>query len=245
MQKFLSYIISPLFCIAFFLCFLIFHPVLWLSLKVFGHDGLMKTVSVLNWCLMRTTNIIGTQYQFTNPYPLPTDRPLIIVCNHQSLFDIPPIIWYLRKNNPKFVSKKELGKGIPSVSFNLNNGGSVLIDRKDGSGAIKKISELGSYIEKYKRSAVIFPEGTRSKDGHPKPFKQMGLKILLRKASSALIVPISINNSWELFKYGKYPLAIGIRVSFNVHKPIENIGNKEDLISETEAAVKSGINSVN
>ena len=192
---------------------------------------------------MRITNILGTTYRFTNNYILPANRPLIIVTNHQSMYDIPPIIWHMRKYHPKFVSKKELGKGIPSVSYNLSHGGSVLIDRKDGKTALLEIGKLGSYIEKYHRSAVIFPEGTRSRDGHPKPFKHMGLKMLLKKAPSALIVPISINNSWKLVRFGRFPMGLGAKVSLEVQEPIENKGNIDDLILKIETAVTAGVNS--
>lgn len=243
MQKLISYFVTPLFFVAFGLCLLIFHPLQWLAHKIFGYDKLKRTVSVLNWCLMRCTNILGTTYRFTNTHKLPTNRPLIIVTNHQSMYDIPPLIWYLRKHHPKFVSKKELGRGIPSVSYNLKHGGSALIDRKDGKSAIKEIGKLGSYIEQYNRSAVIFPEGTRSRDGHPKPFKPMGLRMLLKKAPSALIVPISINNSWKLVRYGKFPMGLGAKVTFDVHEPIENKGPIEELIPKIEMAVTAGINS--
>lgn len=192
---------------------------------------------------MRCTNILGTTYRFTNTYALPNDRPLIIVTNHQSMYDIPPLIWYMRKHHPKFVSKKELGKGIPSVSFNLKYGGSALIDRKDGKSALLEIGKLGDYIERYNRSAVIFPEGTRSRDGHPKPFKPMGLKMLLKKAPSALIVPISINNSWKLVRYGKFPMGLGAKITFDVHRPLENKGNVDELIPQIEAVITAGVNS--
>lgn len=192
---------------------------------------------------MRSTNILGTTYTFSNLHAIPTEKPLIVVTNHQSMYDIPPIIWHMRKYHPKFVSKKELGKGIPSVSFNLVHGGSVLIDRNDGKGALMEIGKLGNYIEKHNRTAVIFPEGTRSRDGYPKPFKPMGLKMLLKKAPSALIIPISINNSWKLVRYGKFPMGLGAKVSFQVHEPIANEGDIDQLIQQTEAAVNSGINS--
>jgi len=190
---------------------------------------------------MFSTNILGTRYTFTNKQSIPINKPIIIVCNHQSMYDISPIIWYMRKYHPKFVSKKELGKGIPSVSYNLKNGGSVLIDRKDGKQAIVEIGKLGSYIENHKRSAVIFPEGTRSRDGNPKPFKSMGLKILLKKSPSALIVPITINNSWKLLRYGKFPMGIGAHLKFKVHPPIENNKNTEELITKIEHQIINSI----
>ncbi len=124
---------------------------------------------------------------------IPENGPIIFVANHQSLYDIVAIIWYLRRFHAKFVSKKELGKGIPSVSYNLRHGGSVLIDRKDPKQAIPTIMGLGAYIEKYKRSAVIFPEGTRSKTGAPKKFSENGLKMLCKKMEDRLLIKIRVN----------------------------------------------------
>ena len=147
----------------------------------------------------------------------------------------------MRKYHPKFVSKIELGKGIPSVSFNLRHGGSVLINRKDPKQSVEQLEKLGKYIEKYQRSAVIFPEGTRSRDGYPKKFHITGLKVLLAHAPSAYIVPISINNSWKLLRYGKFPMGLGNHLKFQVHEPIQNDGNPEDLIKQTEILIKQGI----
>jgi 1-acyl-sn-glycerol-3-phosphate acyltransferase len=152
------------------------------------------------------------------------------------------MIWYLRKFHCKFVSKKELGSGIPSVSYNLRHGGSVLIDRKDPKQAIPTIKGLSEYIEKNKRTAVIFPEGTRSKTGQPKEFAQSGLKILCKYAPSAYVVPISINNSWKIVKYGFFPLGLGNRLTFTVHKPLAvSEFDFAELMKRTENAVVKGI----
>ena len=126
-------------------------------------------------------------------------------------------VWFFRKFHPKFVSKIELGKGIPSISFNLNHGGSVLIDRKNPKQALPAIKKLSEYIESNCRSAVIFPEGTRSKNGKPKRFSPNGLKILCKYAPSAYVVPVTINNSWKMFKFGSFPLGLGNNLSFTVH----------------------------
>lgn len=188
---------------------------------------------------MWVSGILGTRYTFTNPYKIPTDRPLIIISNHQSMNDIPPIIWFMRKHHPKFVSKIELGKGIPSVSYNLRHGGSALIDRKDSKQALGEIRKLGQYIEKHKRSAVIFPEGTRSRTGHPKRFQTTGLKMMMKSAPSALLVPVTINNSWKMLRYGKFPYGLGSHLKFKVHQPIENEGNPDELLATIEKQITS------
>lgn len=241
MQKLLAYPLSVLYLIFFGFTLLVFHPLQWLSFNLFGYEAHKRCVAIMNLCLMRCTHILGTTYSFNNKQNIPVDRPLIIVPNHQSLHDISPIIWFMRRHHPKFVSKKELGKGIPSVSYNLRHGGSALIDRKDSKQAIVEIGKLGKYIEKHKRSAVIFPEGTRSRNGHPKEFKTNGLRILIKRAPSALLVPISINNSWKMLRYGKFPYGIGNRLTFDVHSPIEVDKTIEKAISEVEKVVVSGV----
>lgn len=243
MQKFFSYPITFVYYLCFGLVLLVFHPIQWLCFRYFGYSTHKQSVSLLNLALLRCTHVLGTRYTFTNEQNLPKDRPLILVANHQSMHDIPPIIWFLRAHHPKFVSKIELGRGIPSVSFNLRHGGSALIDRKDSKQAVAAIAKLGHYIEAHNRSAVIFPEGTRSRNGHPKKFQPTGLKVLMKHAPSALIVPISINNSWRMLRYGKYPYGLGNHLYFHVHPPIENNGDLDELISKTEQQIVSGINS--
>jgi 1-acyl-sn-glycerol-3-phosphate acyltransferase len=243
MQKILAYPLTVLYFIFFGIVLLVFHPIQWICLNLCGYNAHKKSVSILNLLLLRCSHVLGTTYTFTNPYKIPEDRPLIIVSNHQSMNDIPPIIWYMRAHHPKFVSKIELGKGIPSVSYNLRHGGSVLIDRKDAKQALMEISKLGRYIEKYNRSAVIFPEGTRSRNGHPKKFQTTGLKILMKQAPSALIVPISINNSWKMLRYGKFPYGVGSHLTFEVHQPLDNSGDSEELIEKVEQVITSGVTS--
>lgn len=220
----------------------VFHPIQWVCFNVFGYQAHKKSVDYLNLFLVRCTNILGTTYTFKNREIIPENAPIIFVANHQSLYDIIGIIWYLRKFHAKFVSKKELGKGIPSVSYNLRHGGSVLIDRKDPKQALPVIKGLGEYIEKHKRSAVIFPEGTRSKTGKPKEFAQSGLKILCKYAPSAYVVPITINNSWEMVKFGAFPMGLGNNLEFTIHKPIAVKEYPfEELIEKAEKAVVSAI----
>ncbi|MEM9648632.1 MAG: lysophospholipid acyltransferase family protein [Bacteroidota bacterium] len=241
MHKLLSYPLTLVYFICFGLTLVIFHPIQWVCLNVFGYNAHKKSVGILNWFLMRCTNLLGTRYTFSNKHDIPTHKPLIIVTNHQSMYDIPPIIWYMRKHHPKFVSKIELGKGIPSVSYNLRHGGSALINRKDPKQSIEALEQLGRYIEEHNRSAVIFPEGTRSRTGAPKPFRTTGLKVLMKHAPSALVVPISINNSWKMLRFGKFPMGLGSHIRFNVHVPLKNEGEPETLISKVEEQITKGI----
>ncbi|MFZ4672494.1 MAG: lysophospholipid acyltransferase family protein [Flavobacterium sp.] len=242
MEKIISYPISVVYYLCFGLTLVIFHPIQWFCFNVLGYQAHKKSVDYLNFCLTKCTTILGTTYTFENRELIPENVPIIFVANHQSLYDVIGIIWFLRRFHAKFVSKKELGKGIPSVSYNLRHGGSVLIDRKDPKQAIPLIKGLSEYIEKHKRSAVIFPEGTRSKDGKPKEFVQSGLKILCKYAPSAYVIPISINNSWKMVKFGAFPMGLGNHLQFIIHKPIAVADfSIEELIKKTESAVVNSI----
>jgi 1-acyl-sn-glycerol-3-phosphate acyltransferase len=228
--------------LCFGLTLVIFHQIQWVCFNVFGYQAHKKSVDYLNFFLCKCTNILGTTYTFENKERIPNNVPIIFVANHQSLYDIVGIIWHLRKFHAKFVSKKELGKGIPSVSYNLRHGGSILIDRKDPKQAIPLIKGLSEYIEKHKRSAVIFPEGTRSKDGKPKEFAQSGLKILCKYAPSAYVVPITINNSWKMVKFGAFPMGLGNRLQFIIHEPMAVAAfSFEELMVKAEQAIVESI----
>lgn len=241
-MKILSYILSPIFIAVFFLTLVIFHPLQWLALKLFGHKEHQLVVDYMNWFLSKTLLILGVVVKVDNQEDLPKDCTLVFVANHQSMFDISPISWAFRKHQPKFVSKKELGKGIPSISFNLKHGGAALIDRADPKQAISCLMDFSKTIKNNTWGAVIFPEGTRSKDGKPKEFAVNGLKIITKFNKEGYIVPLTINNSWKVFKYGKFPLGLGSPITIKVHKPIKiNSLPFNELLEKTESVIKEHI----
>jgi 1-acyl-sn-glycerol-3-phosphate acyltransferase len=242
MGKIISYPISIIYYLIFGLILCVFHVIQWICFNVFGYQAHKKSVDYLNLSLVRCTQILGTTYKIENLEFVPKGVPVIIVANHQSMYDVPLIIWFLRRLHPKFISKKELGKGIPSVSYNLRHGGSVLIDRKDPQQALPEIKKVAEYIEKYNRSVVIFPEGTRSKTGEPKKFSETGLKILCQNAPSAYILPVTINNSWKLVKFGTFPMGLGSKLMLTLHQPLKvSDYSFEEILKKTEQAVVSEI----
>ncbi len=214
----------------------------WLGFNLGKYRGHKIAVDIMNGSFTYLLYILGTRIKFISKYPIPENAPLIIVSNHQSMNDISPISWFMRKYHPKFVSKMELGKGIPSVSYNLRHGGSVLIDRKDSRQAITALKEFGQYIEKNNYSAVIFPEGTRSKDGVPKRFSENGLKTLTKYAPSAYVIPLTINNCWKLNRYGMFPLEVGVKITFELHESIKADSLEFDkLFEKVENTVKNAV----
>lgn len=243
MKKILGYIFTPIFYFLFFGILCIVHPIQWLCFKLFGYKAHKVSVDVMNFFLTYTNWALFNSVTFTNHQNLPTDKPIIFVANHQSMYDIPGIIWYLKKHHPKFISKIELTKNIPSISYNLRVGGGANIDRKDSKQAVAELIKLGKRMAANNWSAVIFAEGTRAKDGKVKPFQVGGIATLLKVAPEALIVPIAIKNSWKIVRYGMFPLTVGHPVSWTVLAPINKTNkNAEEITLAAENAIKVELN---
>ncbi len=242
MKILLAYILSSIFYLFYGILLLFFHVLQWIGFNLGKYKGHKMAVDLMNCTFTYLLYILGSKIKFINKHPIPKNVPLIVVSNHQSMHDISPLSCYLRKQHPKFISKIELGKGIPSVSYNLRHGGSVLIDRKDSRQSLAAIKEFGKYIEQNNYAAVIFPEGTRSKDGKPKRFSENDLKILTKFVPSAYVIPVTVNNCWKLNKKGMFPLGLGVKITFEFHEAIEAKSMKfEDLFNKVETTIKNAI----
>lgn len=216
----LDYILSLFYGIYFFILLILFHPIQWVAFNLFGENAHRKTVTILNFFLLYGLIIMGTRVQFTQKHKIPKNSALIIIVNHQSLYDIIGIIWFMRKFNPTFVSKKSLAKGIPSISYNLRKSGAALLDRKNRAYALEQISILAMRIQDKKTSAVIFPEGTRSRKGL-KRFSLPGVATLLDHAPDALVVPLIINGTGHMDAYNTYPIRSFQKLNWTSLKPIK------------------------
>jgi 1-acyl-sn-glycerol-3-phosphate acyltransferase len=243
MKKLLGYIFTPLFYFFFYLSLVVFHPIQWVCYRFFGYQAHKTSVDILNFCITKCFIFLGSSTTFINQQDLPLNHPIIFIANHQSMYDIPPLVWYLRKYHFKFISKVELTKGIPSISFNLKYGGGANIDRKDSKQAISEIIKLGRRMKEFNWSAMIFPEGTRAKDGQVKTFQIGGIASLLKGAPNALLVPVAIENSWRTVQYGSYPLSCGEKIRMTVLAPIPTAGlNAEELTKMAENAIRKALN---
>lgn len=240
MKKVFGYLLSPIHYIAFGIILLVFHPIQWLSLKIGGYSAHKRSVDILNLFLMSTYYILGNTVKFINKQNLPTDRPIVFISNHQSMYDIPPLIYYLRKYHAKFISKIELTRGIPSISFNLKYGGGANINRKDSKQAIAEILKLAQKMNQNNWSTVIFPEGTRAKSAQLKPFAVGGVATLLKKLPNALVVPIAVHDSWKMVRYGAFPLNTFTKMTWTVLSPIEPKGKDiEQVVIEAENMIRT------
>ena len=240
MKRFLDYILSILYMIHFGATLAFFHVYQVIAFTLFGRKGQKIAADHLNFSLTYGLLWTGASIRFEQKAALPENRPIIFVANHQSTYDIPGIGWFLRKYTPIYVSKIELAKGIPSVSYNLRKSQAALINRKDGKQAVTKIARLGKHIQVNNYSAVIFPEGTRTQSGVMKPFAVGGLATLLKRAPGALVVPLVIQGTGALNPTrGLFPLVSFSRISWTTLEGIEPSGySAEELTTLVQRKIQ-------
>jgi 1-acyl-sn-glycerol-3-phosphate acyltransferase len=201
---------------SFFLLLVLFQPLQWIAYQVFGREAHRNVVDALNFFLVGTLYFIFSRLSFSFVAYPPAGKRILFVSNHQSMHDIPSLIWHLRKYKPVFVSKQSLGKGIPSISYNLQKSGAALIDRKDGKQAIQEIIRLAAQVMETKESVLIFPEGTRSRTEKLLPFMAGGIAALVKKIPDCWIVPISISGNAQMNPKGLFPLKSFQKLSWTV-----------------------------
>lgn len=141
------------------------------------------------------------------------DGPVLFVSNHQSNFDI-PIFFAALDKQIGFIAKKELNK-VPIFNKWIKVIESVFIDRDDARQSLMAIQD-GIDLLKNGYSLVIFPEGTRGKDGVMQDFKKGSLRLAIK--SNVPVVPVTLKDSYKLFEENKR-LTPG-HVDFIIHEPI-------------------------
>jgi 1-acyl-sn-glycerol-3-phosphate acyltransferase len=220
MARLLDWPATLLLAVVFGLVLVVFEPLQWIA-KAFGKRSHDWMVACLGTALVTAFRITGLRISVDRSPLVQPHTPYLIISNHQSMFDIALLLHLFFTNFPKFVSKRELARRIPSVSYNLKYGGNCLIDRDDPGQAVEAIAELGRRVERHGVSAVIFPEGTRARRGELRPFKAKGTVALLSAAPSTPIVPVTIESSWRLMQSNFWPIPFGVRLRVRIDDPIE------------------------
>jgi 1-acyl-sn-glycerol-3-phosphate acyltransferase len=124
--------------------------------------------------------------------------PQIIASNHISWFDVFALASVIEVNY-HFVAKKELLK-IPLFGRAMEAAGHITIDRSNRDRAIESLRAAGEKIRRTPGAVVIFPEGTRSRNGRLMAFKKGAF--MLAAESGVAIVPTAITGSFEIMRKG-------------------------------------------
>ena len=237
MKKIIDWFFTIPFLISFGLTLVVFEPIDRIA-RLFGLRPMEVTMGVMQRILLAVFRIGGTRLRVDRSAQVLPRTGYILVSNHQSMFDIPIFGGLLFSNYPKYVSKRELGRWLPSVSFNLTHGGNALIDRADPVQARRAIRELGASAAERNVAVVIFPEGSRSRDGHLKTFRTGGLKELLAAAPHLPVVPTTVDGAWKLLRNNLFPVPFGTTVRVRFSDPLKRkVGEDYDEVIDRARSV--------
>jgi 1-acyl-sn-glycerol-3-phosphate acyltransferase len=242
MRRALGWVFTPPFLVAFGLILAVFDPLQRLA-RAFGPRAHEMVVGVLQTALKEALRLCGTRFVVERDPGVRPHTPYLLVANHQSMFDIPIVASLLFSNYPKYVAKKELARGIPSISYNLRFGGNAVIDRSNRAQALPAISEMGRRAQERGVSVVIYPEGTRARRGEMGPFKPAGALALMEAAPDLALVPAAIDGSWELLRYGLFPVPFGTRIRVHIGAPIPRVPGEDraSLLASVEDEIRRTI----
>ena len=122
----------------------------------------------------------------------------IIIANHQSLLDIPVFMNFLRKKEVRFIAKDTLGRHIPLVSEMLRAQEHCLIPRHaKPMEAMRYISDFGKRVVERKQVPILFPEGSRTRDGNVGKFFSAGFR-QLSESTNLPVVVCALDGGWQL-----------------------------------------------
>jgi 1-acyl-sn-glycerol-3-phosphate acyltransferase len=154
----------------------------------------------------------------------------IYIANHSSYLDI---FIQLAKlpDNVRMIYKKEINK-VPVLGWAMLAAGFIPIDRENIRSAMKSLDKAAVKVKKG-LSVVIYPEGTRTKDGTAGEFKR-GMFYIADK-SQADIIPVSMSGTFELMPAGSLKVKPG-RVNMAIGRPVKYRKDKE-LLNEIRKTV--------
>ena len=143
-------------------------------------------------------------------------RSYVFVSNHQSIYDI-PVLFASIPAQLRILAKASLGR-FPVLGWHLRWTGHLLVDRAHAGAAT--LAQVGRMIRRGD-SLIVFPEGTRSRDGRVGAFKR-GLFFLAIEAGAA-VVPVAVAGTRHVMLKGRLMTCPG-DVALVVHEPIRTEG---------------------
>ena len=163
------------------------------------------------------------------------NQSCIFIANHQSIYDVFVIYgWLISKF--KWIMKNTLRK-IPLVGLACHKAGHIFIDRSNPIRAKRSIEEAEKKLQNGS-SVVIFPEGSRTKDGKIGKFKRGAFKIA--EDLKLPIIPVSIEGTFEVMPIFSYYIKPH-KVSVTFHKPVDtqnlNDSNMDEFIQKTREII--------
>ena len=193
-------------------------------------------IAVGQWAMRVSRLILGIKVEVSGLDRIPPRTTLIFMPNHISFLD-GPMLEMLIPGAARVVLKKSVLR-IPVVGLVMRFVGFVPVDRKGAEGGKKSIARAVRMVREKGYSFLIFPEGTRSRDGRLQAFRRGGFFLALE--SGAPIVPVTIRGTFELMPKGqKYARKGTVQVAF--HDPISAAGYTIETMAGLMEKVREAI----
>jgi len=184
--------------------------------------------------------MVGVRVKVSGLDQLDPNQTYIFTPNHQSLIEVPLFVAYLGRN-PAYLGKKEIFK-YPVFGYGIRLIGVVPVDRSNSPAAVES-AKLATENLRRGKSYVVYPEGTRSRDGRMLPFKKGAFMMALD--AGVPVVPVTVSGATKIMPKAQVKV-FPSTVRITVHEPISTIGyskeNVAELVERTRAKIFSALN---
>jgi 1-acyl-sn-glycerol-3-phosphate acyltransferase len=166
--------------------------------------------------------MVGVRVRVTGLEHLDQKQAYIFTPNHQSLIEVPLFVTYLGRNP---------GIGLMGV---------VPVDRSNSAAAVESARRATENLRGGK-SYIVYPEGTRSRDGRLLPFKKGAFMMAID--AGVPVVPVTIAGATKIMPKGKVKV-FPSTVHITLHEPVSTCGYSKENVAELVEKVRSRILSV-
>lgn len=193
---------------------------------------------VAMWIVKTGVRAAGIRVEVSGLEHVPAGRSCIFMCNHVSNLD-PPVLLPALPGRSSVLLKKELMK-IPILGVAMRMGKFVPVERGHRRDAAQASVEAAADALRSGLHIVVFPEGTRSKDGRLATFKKG--PFFLAQQTGTPIVPIALSGTQTMMRKGSIAITPGVaRVEMLPAVDPTAYGTREELLRAVRQAIAEAL----
>jgi 1-acyl-sn-glycerol-3-phosphate acyltransferase len=201
-----------------------------------GDVSLLYRVAM--WIAHTGVRASGIRTELRGLENVPAGRPCIFMCNHVSNLD-PPVVLPLLPGRCSVLLKKEL-MNIPILGRAMRMGKFVPVERGGKRDAAQASVKAAAEAMKDGLNILVFPEGTRSRDGRLSTFKKG--PFFLAMETQAPVVPVVVSGTQAMMRKGSAAIKPGVaRITLLPAIEPAEFQNREELLSAVRTAISQAL----
>jgi 1-acyl-sn-glycerol-3-phosphate acyltransferase len=178
-------------------------------------------ISLGQWAVRLGRRFLRIRVEVSGLERVEPRTPYVFMANHASFLD-GPILASAIPRPVRIILKKPLFK-IPILGLAMSHVGFIPVDRRGAKGGQTSMREAARLMREHGYSFLLFPEGTRSRDGALQAFRRGGFFLALE--SRTPIVPVTIGGTHELMPMGQWYARKGtVTIVFHAPVPVDGYG---------------------